>query len=352
MGKADYYESGGFNAVCYECGRKRKASMLKLHWQGYYVCPEHWEPRQPQDFVRSIPDNMTPPWAQPMPADVFSPSCTPSGSSGVPGLAEPGCAIPNYLSPLFYLEDSSLPSQPALSPAPPTPPVVPDGDHPAGDGLTRLQVAFTGGSSADVSSFALGTGTLVGTGVTINNGYLEIVENGAVDRHLSWADDGLGRQSNGAYTLEFFVEPIAVSPLQPASGIQYAIMDIATGTVMNLYQQGLLGGVNAPAIDWPGLASWGGNYDWFTGTYHHVAIVADTSNNFSFYFDGIRPFGIVTGNYNKNYSGATSAVQLGATGGVGVTTTFRFSGIRVRRAVMYSGASFMPPASPAVWGPP
>lgn len=70
-GRADYYAPGDFNAVCFECGRKRKGSQLRKHWQGYYVCPEHWEPRQPQDFVRAIPDDMTPPWTQPMPANVF-----------------------------------------------------------------------------------------------------------------------------------------------------------------------------------------------------------------------------------------------------------------------------------------
>lgn len=71
-GRADYLELGDWNAVCYQCGRKRKASTLKKHWQGYYVCPEHWEARQPQDFVRSVPDIQTPPWAQPMPQDTFA----------------------------------------------------------------------------------------------------------------------------------------------------------------------------------------------------------------------------------------------------------------------------------------
>lgn len=70
-GRADYLALGDWNAVCFQCGRKRKASELKKHWQGYYVCPEHWEPRQPQDFVRSVPDVQTPPWTQPMPADTF-----------------------------------------------------------------------------------------------------------------------------------------------------------------------------------------------------------------------------------------------------------------------------------------
>ena len=33
-GRADFYEYGGYNAVCYECGRKRKASMMKKHGKG------------------------------------------------------------------------------------------------------------------------------------------------------------------------------------------------------------------------------------------------------------------------------------------------------------------------------
>ena len=71
-GRADYLELGDWNAVCYQCGRKRKASTLVQNWQGFYVCPVHNEPRQPQDFVRSVPDNQTPPWVQPMPADTFA----------------------------------------------------------------------------------------------------------------------------------------------------------------------------------------------------------------------------------------------------------------------------------------
>lgn len=93
MGRADYLALGDYNAVCFECGRKFKASMLKKHWQGYYVCPAHYEPRQPQDFVRSVPDLMTPPWAQPMPADIFKQRCTFAGGSATAGYAIAGCAI-------------------------------------------------------------------------------------------------------------------------------------------------------------------------------------------------------------------------------------------------------------------
>ena len=100
-GRADYLELGDWNAVCYECGRKRKASTLVRHWQGDYVCPEHWEARQPQDFVRAVADNQTPPWVQPMPANTFAARCSPNGSSAYPGTAIPGCATPGYISPMY-----------------------------------------------------------------------------------------------------------------------------------------------------------------------------------------------------------------------------------------------------------
>ncbi len=70
-GRADYLALGDWNAVCGQCGRKRKASTMIRNWQGLYMCPEHNESRQPQDFARGVPDNQTPPWSQPMPEDVF-----------------------------------------------------------------------------------------------------------------------------------------------------------------------------------------------------------------------------------------------------------------------------------------
>lgn len=71
-GRSDYLKLGDWNTVCFMCGFKRKASMLVRHWQGYYVCPEHNEPRQPQDFVRGVPDTQQPPWTQPVPAPVYT----------------------------------------------------------------------------------------------------------------------------------------------------------------------------------------------------------------------------------------------------------------------------------------
>ena len=101
-GRADFFELGDWNALCYECGRKRKASTMKRHWQGYWVCPQHWEPRQPQDFVRAVPDVITPPWTQPPPdaGSIIDTTCTPNGQTAWPNYAIPNCVIPDYVSPL------------------------------------------------------------------------------------------------------------------------------------------------------------------------------------------------------------------------------------------------------------
>ena len=70
MSNSDHFVLGDYNAVCYECGRKRKASKLTKHWQGYYVCPDHNEPRHPQDFTGKVPAETPIPWSQP-PSDQF-----------------------------------------------------------------------------------------------------------------------------------------------------------------------------------------------------------------------------------------------------------------------------------------
>lgn len=107
-GKADYLELGDHNAVCFECGRKFKASTMIRHWRGYYVCQQHWEPRQPQDFVRNVPPESLPAFVQPMPfLDQMADFCTPNGVSAVPGAMQPGCIVPGYLHPA-YNPDSDI----------------------------------------------------------------------------------------------------------------------------------------------------------------------------------------------------------------------------------------------------
>jgi hypothetical protein len=93
MGRADHLELGDWNAVCSLCGFKRKASTMVRNWQGFYRCPEHNEPRHPQDFVRGEQDIQTVPWSQP-PTETFVNICSFDGISAVPGVGLPGCMIP------------------------------------------------------------------------------------------------------------------------------------------------------------------------------------------------------------------------------------------------------------------
>ena len=97
-GPADELELGTWNAVCAVCGRKFKANtMVKLPpgisgaWSGdQYVCKKDYRPRQPQDFVRGIPEKMAAPWVQ-APVDTYAEFCT--TVSAVADYAIADCAI-------------------------------------------------------------------------------------------------------------------------------------------------------------------------------------------------------------------------------------------------------------------
>jgi len=64
MGQRDYFKLGDWNACCDQCGLKRKASELRMQWDGLMTCHLCWEPRQPQDFVRGVPDPSGVPWSR------------------------------------------------------------------------------------------------------------------------------------------------------------------------------------------------------------------------------------------------------------------------------------------------
>lgn len=65
------WDSGDWIAICDVCGRKFKASRLMKRWDGMMTCPDDWEPRQPQDFVRGVADFQAPPYTRPEPQDDF-----------------------------------------------------------------------------------------------------------------------------------------------------------------------------------------------------------------------------------------------------------------------------------------
>ena len=56
---------GEWLTICDRCGFKFKSCDLKKEWTGFYVCKDCYEPRHPQDFVKSVPDNTSVPWSRP-----------------------------------------------------------------------------------------------------------------------------------------------------------------------------------------------------------------------------------------------------------------------------------------------
>jgi hypothetical protein len=91
---------GEWKVTCSMCGKDLLASQAEKNWQGMYRCPQHNEPRQPQDFVRGSADVQTVPFAQPPNETFITAICTPQGMSSYPDYALPDCSIPELL-PIF-----------------------------------------------------------------------------------------------------------------------------------------------------------------------------------------------------------------------------------------------------------
>lgn len=68
---ADNYKIGDHYLIDDRTGVKIRASKAKKEWTGAYVHEDVWEPRQPQDLVRSINDKPSAKPARPRPVDVF-----------------------------------------------------------------------------------------------------------------------------------------------------------------------------------------------------------------------------------------------------------------------------------------
>ena len=53
------YKPGENWLECQRCGLDHYASDARREWTGSIVCKSCWEPRHPQDFVRSKPEQIT-----------------------------------------------------------------------------------------------------------------------------------------------------------------------------------------------------------------------------------------------------------------------------------------------------
>jgi hypothetical protein len=69
MGHADHFRLGTWAGRCQECAEKFYFSELRKRWDGFWVCRRCFENRQPQDFIRGMPDRSAvpastsnPPW--------------------------------------------------------------------------------------------------------------------------------------------------------------------------------------------------------------------------------------------------------------------------------------------------
>ena len=67
----NYFISGEWNLICDVCSIKYKAGKAKHRWDGFIVCPNCYEQRHPQDFVRTKQDKISVPFSRPIPQEIF-----------------------------------------------------------------------------------------------------------------------------------------------------------------------------------------------------------------------------------------------------------------------------------------
>lgn len=90
----NYYISGEFNLICDVCSKKIKAHEAKHRWDGLVVCPEDYEQRHPQDFVKARQDKISIPFNRPRPTDEFVIiACTAYTAQGIADLGTADCAM-------------------------------------------------------------------------------------------------------------------------------------------------------------------------------------------------------------------------------------------------------------------
>lgn len=88
---------GTWKAICDVCGFEYNSDELKKRWDGLMVCNQDWELRHPQDFVRGVPDDPTPPWTRPEPPDDLLHVCDIVSVQPMAGWGTAGCATVGIL---------------------------------------------------------------------------------------------------------------------------------------------------------------------------------------------------------------------------------------------------------------
>ncbi len=72
----EYFKHGSWNAICDRCGFKYKSGDLRREWTGLMVCHgggtnNCWEPRHPQDYIKTRPETPAVKDAADEPTDAF-----------------------------------------------------------------------------------------------------------------------------------------------------------------------------------------------------------------------------------------------------------------------------------------
>ena len=71
MGRKLHYKPGSFYRTSDRTGFPVRAETTRREWNGLIVEDKVWEPRQPQDLVKGVPDIQSVPDARPLGANVY-----------------------------------------------------------------------------------------------------------------------------------------------------------------------------------------------------------------------------------------------------------------------------------------
>jgi hypothetical protein len=82
MSRGWSWKSGEWWVLCDVCNRKTIASEIKKRWDGFLVCADDYETRQPLDFIRARVDKISVPFSRPRGTDTFVNVCSiPTGTA-------------------------------------------------------------------------------------------------------------------------------------------------------------------------------------------------------------------------------------------------------------------------------
>jgi hypothetical protein len=223
----------------------------------------------------------------------------------------------------------------------------------SGVGTTLFQCTFAGGSTNDVSSFAIGPATLIGASkITASAGNLAILQDTNTLTAAYWNNASF-LMGPDSWCLEFMFALVA-SPAHPTTSDQ-KIGQVSMGAFIGDMYMAAESPASVNKFYW---RSDGGSTYYTAGDMlgapsfiHHFAIINRPDggpNTVDIYYDGVR----IAQNLFRSSSTA-HLMQLGAQGVVPTSLTLNFKGVRVTAAQVYSDtATFTPPVSPADWGPP